>query len=252
MTLSAPDCACPAGHAAHRLQASKSVAVKDRRPQCRSHWRCGGPSYTELQVFNLDAFLTVSLPLPEPIVQARRVLRERLHAIRDGFFAERGSVAQALLAGHLRGVLAELLPERLGLYWPLRSEFNAAVACLDDINLESIGLALPYAARTQKLMHYREWDRTEPRLRDECGIPTTDGRPIEPDVVLVPCLGFTPQGFRLGYGGGYFDRWLAAHPQVTAVGVGWSVTELSEADLSPQAHDQALMLVVTEQGVVGS
>jgi 5,10-methenyltetrahydrofolate synthetase len=250
MTLSAPDCACPAGHAAHRPQASRSVAAIGRRAHCRSDCRSSGDPYTELQVFNLDAFLTVSLPIPEPLIQARRALRERLHAVRDGFFAERGPVAQASLASHLRGVLAKLLPERLGLYWPLRSEFNAAVACLDDINLESIALALPYAARTPTLMHYREWDRAEPRLRDECGIPTADGPPVEPDVVLVPCLGFTPQGFRLGYGGGYFDRWLAAHPQVTAVGLAWSVTELTEADLSPQAHDQALMLIVTEQGVV--
>lgn len=178
-------------------------------------------------------------------------MRERLHGLRDRFAAESLTQASCALAAHLGEVLAELTPECLGLYWPLRSEFNAAVACLDDINLESIVLALPYAARSPTLMHYRTWDRAEPRLRDECGIPTADGAPIEPEVVLVPCLGFTPQGFRLGYGGGYFDRWLAAHPQVTAVGLAWSVTELSEADLLPQAHDQALMLIVTEQGIVG-
>jgi len=74
---------------------------------------------------------------------------------------------------------------------------------------------------------------------------------VVPDVVLVPCLGYTASGFRLGYGGGYFDRWLAAHPQVTAVGVAWSACEIDEAELKPQPHDQRLMLVVTEQGVIG-
>ena len=47
-------------------------------------------------------------------------------------------------------------------------------------------------------MEYRHWDRSEPRLNDECGIPSADGPVIVPDVVLVPCLGFTRSGFRLG------------------------------------------------------
>lgn len=99
-------------------------------------------------------------------------------------------------------------------------------------------------------MHYRQWDRQLPALRDERGIPSVEGAMVVPDVVLVPCLGFTASGFRLGYGGGYFDRWLAAHPHVTAVGIAWSATELTEAELAPQPHDQTLMLIVTERGVV--
>jgi 5-formyltetrahydrofolate cyclo-ligase len=54
---------------------------------------------------------------------------------------------------------------------------------------------------------------------------------------------------RLGHGGGYFDRWLAAHPHVTAVGVGWSVCELKDAELRPQPHDMAMACVVNEHGV---
>lgn len=99
-------------------------------------------------------------------------------------------------------------------------------------------------------MHYRAWDGSAPALRDGCGIAASEGPPVEPDVVLVPCVGFTRSGYRLGYGGGYFDRWMAAHPHVTAVGVAWSVGEVSEADFAPQPHDQPLTLVVTEHGVV--
>lgn len=99
-------------------------------------------------------------------------------------------------------------------------------------------------------MHYRAWDGSAPPLRDGCGIAACDGPPVVPDVVLVPCVGFTRSGYRLGYGGGYFDRWMAAHPHVTAVGVAWSVGELSETDFAPETHDQPLTLVVTEHGVV--
>jgi 5-formyltetrahydrofolate cyclo-ligase len=174
----------------------------------------------------------------------------RLHQIRDRFAAEAGPAAHTALAGHLGGVLGELQPERLGLYWPLRSEFNAASACLGDRQLDSKALALPYARKSDCEMHYRQWDRQLPALRDERGIPSVEGAMVVPDVVLVPCLGFTASGFRLGYGGGYFDRWLAAHPHVTAVGIAWSATELTEAELAPQPHDQTLMLIVTERGVV--
>lgn len=74
---------------------------------------------------------------------------------------------------------------------------------------------------------------------------------VVPDVVVVPCLGYTKSGFRLGYGGGYYDRWLAAHPHVTAIGVAWSACEIDEAEFVLEAHDLALTIVMTERGVVG-
>jgi len=191
-----------------------------------------------------------SFDSPSPAVQARRELRARLRKARDQFIeSDAAHTAQAALAGHLKGVLAELLPQQLGLYWPLRSEFNAVLACLADKMLAPRSLALPYACRLPREMHYRAWDRREPTLRDECGILSAAGPAVVPDVVLVPCVGFTASGYRLGYGGGYYDRWLAAHPHATAVGVAWSVCEASEDQLAPQAHDVPLMLVVTERGV---
>ncbi|CAN5683108.1 hypothetical protein BH11PSE8_BH11PSE8_32120 [soil metagenome] len=98
-------------------------------------------------------------------------------------------------------------------------------------------------------MHYREWNGRPPAFADECGISTSDGPPVVPDVVLAPCVGFTRSGFRLGYGGGYFDRWMAAHPHVTAVGVAWSVGEIDDETFAAESHDQPLMLIVTERGV---
>jgi len=88
-----------------------------------------------------------------------------------------------------------------------------------------------------------------PSIVDECGLPSTEGPAVVPDVVLVPCVGYTESGHRLGYGGGYFDRWLAAHPHVCAVGVAWSIARLDEGALVREPHDVALALVVTEQGV---
>ena len=158
--------------------------------------------------------------------------------------------ASAALANHLASVLRELEPDRLGLYWPIKSEFNAASALGADTGALKWPLALPFTRRTPKEMHFRVWDGQVPTLLDECGIASCEGAVVVPDVLLVPCVGFTADGYRLGYGGGYFDRWLALHAGVTTVGVAWSCTQLEAGAYEPQPHDQALTLIVTEAGVV--
>lgn len=186
-----------------------------------------------------------------PESDRRLLLRQRLRAERELFATSPACVAaQAALARHLAAVLARLEPQCLGLYWAIRSEFNAALALREDAIVGRMPWALPFTRREPREMHFRAWDGTPPRLVDDCRIPASDGAPVLPDVVLVPCVGFTREGFRLGYGGGYFDRFMAAHPQVTAVGVAWSCAEIEREAFAPQPHDQPLMLVVTEQGVV--
>ena len=99
--------------------------------------------------------------------------------------------------------------------------------------------------RSPVQMDFISWSGETPQAYDEWGIPCPTGARVEPDVLLVPCLGFTPQGYRLGYGGGYYDRYLAAHPGVCALGVAWDAGLLTAEQLSPQAHDQPLMAVFT-------
>ena len=189
-----------------------------------------------------------------PPIEARdrAALRRHLLSERERWAAaaaESGAwqAAHDALATHLHQVLALLEPQLLGVYWPIRSEFNAAVALRDDKTTAGVPLALPWARKNPREMEYRRWDGREPGSCDECGIPSPQGAAVVPDVVLVPCVGYSPQGYRLGYGGGYFDRWLATHPHVTPVGIAWADSEVAFA---PQPHDLPLMLVVTEQGVV--
>lgn len=158
--------------------------------------------------------------------------------------------AASAISGHLTKLLLELEPELVGLYWPYRSEFNAAPLFSADPTLAKLPMALPFAQRAPVQMHYRAWDGKPPSAVDECGIAASTGAPVVPDVVLAPCVGFTAEGFRLGYGRGYFDRWLAAHPDVTAIGVAWAVGEVAADVFGAQPHDAPLTLIVTERGVV--
>lgn len=174
--------------------------------------------------------------------QDRAELRRTLKARRKDWLARTPEAVDSL-ERRLRELLRQLEPLCLGLYWPLEGEFNAPGAWLRD-PLPDVGLALPYAFKADRRMQYRRWDGAKPALQDEMGIPSCAGAPADPDVVLVPCLGYTRRGFRLGYGGGYFDRWLAAHPGVTTVGVAWSV---GECTFEPADHDLPLTLILTER-----
>ena len=161
------------------------------------------------------------------------------------------AAGRAALAHHLKALIERLEPQCLGLYWPIRSEFNAVEVFGADSRTSGLPLALPFTRREPRRMVYRAWNGGTPELVDECGIASTGAAEVLPDVVLVPCLGYTRDGYRLGYGAGYFDRWLAAQPQVTAIGVAWSVGEVdAQAGFVPQPHDQPLTLIVTERGIV--
>jgi len=100
----------------------------------------------------------------------------------------------------------------------------------------------------KEALRFREWTpdtRLEP---DRYGIPTpTAGEWLTPDLILLPLNGFDGAGYRLGYGGGYFDRTLAAlSPRPLAVGVGFEINRI--ASIRPAAHDQRLDWIITESG----
>jgi 5-formyltetrahydrofolate cyclo-ligase len=191
-------------------------------------------------------------PAPPGLSTTERLaLRARLLAERNAFVASAAFADAAVTLGsHLRDTLARLEPGCLGLYWPVRSEFNAAAAIAADPGLHEVQRALPYARRDPPTLEFRRWNGGAPTLADECGIGSSDGAMVQPDVVVVPCVGFTRDGHRLGYGGGYYDRWLASHGDVVAVGVAWSFAEVDPGTFAARLHDVALACIVTERGVL--
>ena len=80
-------------------------------------------------------------------------------------------------------------------------------------------------------------------------VPTARRAPmVTPEVALAPLVGWTDEGYRLGYGGGYFDRTLAAlRPRPFVIGIGYDSARLGT--IYPQPHDIPLALIVTEAGV---
>lgn len=185
--------------------------------------------------------------MPDTSSTDRTALRQEQLSTRKAWSTSpEAASAQLALETRLKTVLSQLEPMCLGIYWPMKGEFNPRDLALALAQETGLQLALPFARKQPIEMHYRLWQGQAPDAVDECRIPSTQGKPVVPDVILVPCLAFTPAGYRLGYGGGYFDRFMAQHPGVTAIGVAWQHNQLSDTQLRAQPHDQPLLAVVTE------
>ncbi|MBT2133583.1 5-formyltetrahydrofolate cyclo-ligase [Croceibacterium sp. LX-88] len=115
-------------------------------------------------------------------------------------------------------------------------------------------IALPRVTTLDKPMEFRL--HTDPYEESdlESGVwglrqPGLDAPVVVPEVLFMPLVGFTPQGDRLGQGGGYYDRFLAAHPQTVAIGMAWDVQEVPELPI--ELHDMRLSAIITPTRVLG-
>ena len=168
-------------------------------------------------------------------------------------------IAQRLaLAPHVRRAQSDQARQRLrenvnlrqfntiGFYWPIKGEIN----CRDLIraHLQAGGaVALPVVVERGTPVEFWNWRPGMPMQRGLWDIPIPATRElVMPDALVVPLVGFDDQGYRLGYGGGYYDRTLAAAaPRPYCVGLGYTLGML--ASIYPQAHDLPMDVVVTDR-----
>lgn len=153
----------------------------------------------------------------------------------------------AAVDNHLKHFLASRRPGVLAFCWPIRAEFDCRPLARHLIDSGWRG-CIPVVAKVDAPMTFRAWKPDSPMTIDRHAIPIpADGAVLVPDVVLLPLVAFDRRGFRLGYGGGYFDRTLVAIvPPPFTVGVGFEIARVDT--IQPQQHDIALDAVVTEAG----
>jgi 5,10-methenyltetrahydrofolate synthetase len=156
---------------------------------------------------------------------------------------------------HLQEVLRVWLVGRgdrtIGAYWPIKGEFDALPALYrwseaDDARR----IGLPVINRETKQLRFHVWFPGCPMEEDAYGIPKPKNTElIVPTLLFVPCVGYGPGGYRLGYGGGFYDRTLASlQPRPATVGLGYTVGYVD--DFEPEAHDQPLDAILNDHGVV--
>jgi 5-formyltetrahydrofolate cyclo-ligase len=136
----------------------------------------------------------------------------------------------------------------VGLCWPFKNEFDARFAAR-RWREEGALAALPEVVAPKTPLTFRLWKPGVAMRPGVYDIPVPDGTPVvSPDVAIVPMNGFDSKGYRLGYGGGFFDRTLAAcERRIVAIGVAYEMLRLDT--IHPQPYDIPMDFVVTESAI---
>jgi len=177
----------------------------------------------------------------------RRAQREQLIERRLALPAATREAAAARVVERLLAMADELAAHCIGYYWPFKGEIDlhGVVATLVGRGATA---ALPIVVEKNQPMVFRRWRQGEKLVHGIWNIPVpAEGDAMRPDVLLIPLVGFDGRGYRLGHGGGYYDRTLATMaPRPLAIGIGFESLRLPT--IHPQAHDIPMDLIVTERG----
>lgn len=146
-------------------------------------------------------------------------------------------------------------PQVIAAYWPMEGEADLRPLLSQWVEA-GLTVAMPVVAARHAPLAFRPWTPDTPMQPGAYGIAEPQaGDFVTPDVLLVPTLGYTAQADRLGYGGGYYDRTLAALREqgrdYTAIGISWQCGRIGPADAYlPAAHDVRLDAVLTPEAWV--
>lgn len=170
------------------------------------------------------------------VARWRKAERERLIAARLALSIDERTAHAARLGEELDRVIGEKTPRTVSLYWPFRGEPDLR-PWMQAAHAKGLRMALPVVVAKAQPLVFRAWWPEAPLARGVWNIPyPAEGPVVTPDVVIAPLVGFDPAGYRLGYGGGFFDRTLAGLTNgATAIGVGHPIAALPT--IYPQPHD---------------
>lgn len=182
--------------------------------------------------------------------ETKAELRSRLRETRKRLKAALPDAGRDLVAG-LDGLLAGLAvpPTVAALYLPMGSEIDTGPLA-EALAQRGLALALPRVDTTDSPLTFRAWtpgDPVEPDLQG-CSVPLHTAATAEPDLVFVPLVAFDREGGRLGQGGGYYDRTLAALAAVRPVVIGLAFAGQEVEHIPHDPHDQKLDGILTERG----
>ncbi|CUH63042.1 5-formyltetrahydrofolate cyclo-ligase family protein [Thalassovita gelatinovora] len=201
-----------------------------------------------------DTETTRNHDVPVSAVAAwRRGERTRLREARQALGVDaRRTIGQAI-TGHLRALLERRFNGAKGrifsAYWPIKGEPDLR-PLMTDLHGLGVMIALPIVETKAAPLVFRRWTPDTKMVRGDWNIPVPppEADQVIPDITLAPLLGWDVRGFRLGYGGGYFDRTLAdLDPRPTTIGIGFQAAHLTT--IHPQPHDIPLDIILTEAGV---
>jgi 5,10-methenyltetrahydrofolate synthetase len=162
--------------------------------------------------------------------------------------AERAAMTEGIVAG-IDALIGDVGGRLASYYWPFRGEPDLRPWGQTVVDRGG-RTALPLVVAKGQPLVFREWKQGDKLERGVWNIPIpAEGEPVYPDIVIAPLVSYDRSNYRLGYGGGFFDRTLASLPRKPLViGIGYGSCALPT--IYPQAHDIPMDAIVTEKGVV--
>jgi 5-formyltetrahydrofolate cyclo-ligase len=178
----------------------------------------------------------------------RREQRGSLIARRQAIPQDERRRLQPLVVELVEQRFPDLANALVGFYWPIRGEIGLH-GLVRRLVEQGARAALPVVVDKGQPLEFRAWRPGAPLERGVWNIPVpATGELVRPTALLVPLVGFDAKGYRLGYGGGYYDRTLAGlSPKPLAIGIGYELGRL--LTIHPQPHDIPMDAIVTETGV---
>jgi 5-formyltetrahydrofolate cyclo-ligase len=179
------------------------------------------------------------------VMRWRKAERERLITARLSLAAAQRETWSAAIAAALERLIGDVRGIIVSTYWPFRGEPDLR-PFMRRVTARGGTCALPVVVEKGQPLSFRSWAEGEALARGVWNIPVpAEGRPVVPDIAIAPVVGFDRQCYRLGYGGGFFDRTLAAlAPRPRVIGVGYGLQALET--IHPLPHDIPMTAIVTE------
>jgi len=189
---------------------------------------------------------------PESLRTWRKAERERLVAARLALDAGTLHAFRSRIDNHIAKAFPGLVQGTLAFCWPFKNEYDPRFLA-HDLRTRGALTALPVVVAPRQPLVFRLWKPGDALDKGVYDIPyPAAGDPVVPDSALVPMNGFDEAGFRLGSGGGFFDRTLASlrsgeSKRPIAIGVTYELARMPT--IQPQSYDIPMDYVVTERGV---
>ncbi|MBC7282838.1 5-formyltetrahydrofolate cyclo-ligase [Hoeflea sp.] len=179
----------------------------------------------------------------------RKAERTRLYAARQGVSPAERKANTAQVSRLLTEMLGDISQRTIAVYWPIRGEINLRPFMIAAV-ARGARICLPVVVEKRQPVEFHRWTPDCSMARGLWDIPVpADAEPLDPDVVIVPLLGVDEQGYRLGNGGGYYDRTLARLPgDLLRIGVGQGFARMKT--IFPMPWDIPMKRVVLSDGTV--
>lgn len=180
---------------------------------------------------------------PQP--QTRAQLRKALLDQRRSTVTQQRQLWDEIIASRVLDWCLEKNPVSLGVFWPIQAEPDL-LNCYTRLQTLGIQLALPMVKNKAQALTFLSWAPGDSTTIDEYGIPVPSQRDriVTPMAMLIPCVGFNANNYRLGYGGGYYDRTLSIVPRPYALGIAYHQGLIN---FPAEAHDLPMDLIITEK-----